>query len=35
MYGNEKMRTVVITPGKEGGRIKKNGEGCEFNYDIL
>jgi hypothetical protein len=23
MYGNGKMRPVEITPGKEGGRIKK------------
>jgi hypothetical protein len=35
MYGNGEMRPVVITPGKEEGRIKKNGGGCEFNYDIL
>jgi hypothetical protein len=35
MYGNGKRRPVEITSGKEGGRIKKNGEGCEFNYDTL
>jgi hypothetical protein len=35
MYGNGKMRPVEIAPGKEGGRIKKNDGGCEFNYDTL
>jgi hypothetical protein len=29
------MKPVEITPGKEGGRIKQNGGGYEFNYDIL
>jgi hypothetical protein len=35
MYRNEKTRPVLITPGKERGRIKNNGIGYEFNCDIL
>jgi hypothetical protein len=35
MCGNGKMRLVIITLGKEGGRIKKYGGGCAFNHDIL
>jgi hypothetical protein len=35
MYGNGKRRPVEITPGQDGGRIKRNGGGCEFNHDIL
>jgi hypothetical protein len=29
------MRPVETLPGMAGGGIKKNDEGCEFNYDIL
>jgi hypothetical protein len=35
MNENEKMRPVETTSGMEGGRIKKNDGGGEFNYDIL
>jgi hypothetical protein len=34
MYENGKMRPVDTIPGIGGGRIK-NGEGGEFNCDIL
>jgi hypothetical protein len=29
------MRPVETTPGMEGGGIKENGGGGEFNYDIF
>jgi hypothetical protein len=35
MYENEKIRPVETVPGMEGGGIKKNDGGGEFNYDIL
>jgi hypothetical protein len=35
MYENGKMRPVETIPGMGGGRIKENGRGGEFNYDIL
>jgi hypothetical protein len=35
MYGNGKMRPVETIPGMEGGVIKENDGGGEFNYDIL
>jgi hypothetical protein len=35
MYVNGKMRPIETIPGIEGGRIKENDGGGEFNYDIL
>jgi hypothetical protein len=35
MYVNEKMRPVETIPGMGRGRLKENGGGGEFNYDIL
>jgi hypothetical protein len=35
MYENEKLRHVETIPGLEGGRIKENDGGDEFNYNIL
>jgi hypothetical protein len=35
MYENGKMRFVETIPGMEGGRIKENDGGGEFNCDIL
>jgi hypothetical protein len=35
MYVNGKMIPVEITPGMGGRRIKQNGEGNEFKYDIF
>jgi hypothetical protein len=32
---NGKLRPVEIIPGMEGGEIKENDGGSEFNYDIL
>jgi hypothetical protein len=34
MYENTKMRPVGNVPRMEGGRIKENGGGDEFKYDI-
>jgi hypothetical protein len=35
MCVNRKMRPVDTIPGMEGGRIKENGGGGEFKYDIF
>jgi hypothetical protein len=35
MYVNGKMRPVETVPGMEGGGIKENDGGGEFNYDIF
>jgi hypothetical protein len=35
MYVNVKMRPVETVPGMEGGGIKENDGGGEFNYDIF
>jgi hypothetical protein len=35
MYINGKMVSVETIPGKEGGVIKKNGEGSGLKYDIF
>jgi hypothetical protein len=35
MYENGIMKNVETTPGMEGGRIKENDGGSDFNYDIL
>jgi hypothetical protein len=35
MYINGKMRSIESIPGMEGGGIKKNDGGGDFNYDIL
>jgi hypothetical protein len=35
MYGSGKMRGVETIPGLEGGEIKENDGGADFNYDIL
>jgi hypothetical protein len=35
MYENGKMRPVEAIPGTEGGGIKENDAGGEFDYDIL
>jgi hypothetical protein len=35
MYENGKMRPVQTVPGMGGGRMKENGGGGEFNYDML
>jgi hypothetical protein len=35
MYVNGKMISVETVPGMQGGEIKENGGGSEFNYDIL
>jgi hypothetical protein len=35
MYVNGKMRPVETVPGIEGGQIKENNGGGEFNYDIF
>jgi hypothetical protein len=34
MYENGKMRPAETVPGLEGGEIKENDGGGEFNYDI-
>jgi hypothetical protein len=34
MYENGKMRPVETIPGMEGGSIKENEGGSEFNYGI-
>jgi hypothetical protein len=35
MCANGKVRPVETIPGMEGGRIKENDGGGEFNYDTL
>jgi hypothetical protein len=35
MYENGKMRPFETISGTEGGKIKENDRGGEFNYDIL
>jgi hypothetical protein len=35
MHENGKMRPVETVSGMDGGRIKENDGGGEFNYDIL
>jgi hypothetical protein len=35
MYVNGKMRADEIIPGMGEGRIKENGGGDEFKYDIF
>jgi hypothetical protein len=35
MYEYEKMKPVETIPGIEGGGIKENVGGCEFNCNIL
>jgi hypothetical protein len=35
MYEKVKMRHGETVQGMEGGGIKENDGGCEFNYDIL
>jgi hypothetical protein len=35
MYGNGKMRTVIIIPGIGRGGIKENDGGGEFRYYIF
>jgi hypothetical protein len=35
VYENGKMRPVQTVPGMGGGRVKENGGGGEFNYDML
>jgi hypothetical protein len=35
MYENGKMRPIETIPEMEGGEIKENDGGGEFNYDTL
>jgi hypothetical protein len=35
MHVNGKIRPAETIPGMGEGRIKKNGGGGEFNYDIV
>jgi hypothetical protein len=35
MYVNGNMRPVESIPGMEGGKIRENDRGDEFNYEIL